>query len=292
MLPDHDIDIDEQCATIGTNVVTTEKTNDDIDVEEGCAKIRNEVVTTERTNVDEQCATIGTDVVKTEKNNLGKVIAEQESKRKNPKKREDRKNVKSLQKKMLSATLELNFWVQMLNYKERFRSDSSQHRLFVNTKAIEKRMERFRNNMKAAVNGDEKLADLKAFDMVLFLILKFNHYYLLKEIFVDYLEEKTHPKTDEIAATNIHKVKLEWATTNNYTDCGVFLMRHMERFMGLHEMFECGFSKNGRKKLTELKRLRKKMVAHILLSPANVLKEKVRAEALKKGKVVAAVQYF
>ncbi|KAI3742335.1 hypothetical protein L1987_60015 [Smallanthus sonchifolius] len=88
-----------------------------------------------------------------------------------------------------------------------------------------------------------------------------------KELFVDYLEEKKHPKTDKIAATNIHK------------------MRHMERFMGLHEMFECGFSKNGRKKLTELKRLRKKMAAHILLSPANVLKEKVGAEALKKGKV-------
>ncbi|KAI3670957.1 hypothetical protein L1987_87602 [Smallanthus sonchifolius] len=58
----------------------------------------------------------------------------------------------------------------------------------------------------------------------------------------------------------------------------------MERFMGLHEMFECGFSKNGRKKLTELKKLRKKMDAHILLSRANVLREKVVDEALKKGK--------
>ncbi|KAI3828255.1 hypothetical protein L1987_02353 [Smallanthus sonchifolius] len=192
----------------------------------------------------------------------------------------------------------------VLNYEDRFRSNFSQHRLFVNTKAIfpwmlndentekEKRLEHFIKNMKAAVKGDDKLVDLKAFDMVLFPVLEFNHYYILKELFVDYLEEKKHPKTDEIAGSNIHKVKLEWATTNNYTDCGVFLMRHMERLMGLHEMFECGFSKNGRKKLTELKRLRKKMVAHILLSPANVLREKVVDEALKKGKVVAPVQYF
>ncbi|KAI3745142.1 hypothetical protein L1987_58246 [Smallanthus sonchifolius] len=211
----------------------------------------------------------------------------------------------------------IDCWVEVLNYEERFILDSSQHRLFVNTKEIfswmlndektnkEKRMERFRNNMKVEVNGDEKLADLKDFDMVLFSVLEFNHYYLMndqqqgilqegscykiKELFVDYLEEKKHPKTNEITTTNIHNVKLEWTTTNNYTDCGVFLMRHTERFMGLHEMFECEITKNGRKKLTELKKLRKKMDAHILLSSANVLKETVGAEALKEGKVVAAV---
>ncbi|KAI3687200.1 hypothetical protein L1987_80894 [Smallanthus sonchifolius] len=184
-------------------------------------------------------------------------------------------------------------------------------------------MERFRKNMKAAVKGDDKMADLKAFDMVLFPVLEFNHYYLLvfelknasisvidnycdkypfvrmlnnKEYFKKdscyKIKKKKHPKTDEIATCNIHKVKLEWATTNNYTDCGVFLMRHMDRFMGLHEMFECGFSKNGRKKLTKLKRLRKKMAAHILLSPTNVLRGNVVDVAQNKGKVVARYNIF
>ncbi|KAI3794732.1 hypothetical protein L1987_37369 [Smallanthus sonchifolius] len=40
-------------------------------------------------------------------------------------------------------------------------------------------MERFRKNMKATVKGDDKMADLKAFDMVIFSVLEFNHYYLL-----------------------------------------------------------------------------------------------------------------
>ncbi|KAI3704124.1 hypothetical protein L1987_74338 [Smallanthus sonchifolius] len=103
-------------------------------------------------------------------------------------------------------------------------------------------MECFRKNMKAAVKGDDKMADLKAFDMVLFPVLEFNHYYVfelkntsisvidnfcdkypfvrmlnnkkyfmkdscykIKELFVDYLEEKKHPKTDEIVTCNIHK---------------------------------------------------------------------------------------
>ncbi|KAD3641993.1 hypothetical protein E3N88_31217 [Mikania micrantha] len=156
--------------------------------------------------------------------------------------------------------------------------------------------------------------NLKMFDMVFFPILEFNHYYLLvfelkncaisvidnfhesiplvgvkdsadfylkdspykvKEMFVRYLEKIKHAKTDEIHATKIQKVQIPWATKTNAVDCGVFLMRHMEKFMGIHEPFNCGFSTNGKKKKCQLNTLRKKYLVHVIKSEINSLKNVV-----------------
>ncbi|KAD3337886.1 hypothetical protein E3N88_33407 [Mikania micrantha] len=203
----------------------------------------------------------------------------------------------------------IDAWVEVLNFEEKYRSPNSPYRLFCGSNVIidgmlnqddvdpNQRVDKFATNMNGVIAGVIKespfakdkadVNNLKMFDMVLFPILEFNHYYLLvfelkncaisvidnfhesiplvgvkdsadyylkdspckvKEMFVRYLEKIKHAKTDEIHATKIQKVQIPWATKTNAVDCGVFLMRHMEKFMGIHEQFNCGFSTNGKKK--------------------------------------------
>ncbi|KAL8188524.1 hypothetical protein R6Q57_029812 [Mikania cordata] len=59
-------------------------------------------------------------------------------------------------------------------------------------------------------------------------------------------------------------------------------MRHMEKFMGVHEPFNTGLSNHGMKKKGQLNNLRRKYLYHILDSDVNLLKEDVRAKAQKK----------
>ncbi|KAI3824908.1 hypothetical protein L1987_06381 [Smallanthus sonchifolius] len=106
--------------------------------------------------------------------------------------------------------------------------------------------------------------------------------YKVKEIFVKYLEHVKHPKTDELNAARIKEVKIAWATTSNALDCVVFVMRHMEKYLEAKEEFNTGLSSNGPKKNKQLKILRKKYAAHILLCESNKLREKIQIEALGK----------
>jgi hypothetical protein len=99
-------------------------------------------------------------------------------------------------------------------------------------------------------------------------------------MFVKYLKHVKHPKTDDIHKAKIHKVKINWATGTNAVDCAIFLMRHMERYMGSGAGFNTGLSSNGMKKKSQLNQLRKKYAAHILLSDANEMKTKIVKEVL------------
>ncbi|KAL8255146.1 hypothetical protein R6Q59_033367 [Mikania micrantha] len=93
-----------------------------------------------------------------------------------------------------------------------------------------------------------------------------------KEIFVHYLERIKHAKTDEIHAANIQKVQIPWATKTNAVDCGVFLM---EKFMGIREQFNCGFSTNGKRKKYQLNMLRKKYLLQVIRLEVNTVRDVV-----------------
>ncbi|KAD0111626.1 hypothetical protein E3N88_44776 [Mikania micrantha] len=202
----------------------------------------------------------------------------------------------------------IDAWVEVLNFEEKYRSPNSPYRLFCRTNVIidwilnkegvdpKQRLEKFTTNMSGMIGSNN---NLKAFDMVFFPILEFSHYYLL--VFelknpaisvidnfhesiplvgvkdnVDYYRKDSpykvrikHPKTDEILATQIQKLHIPWATKTNDVDCEVFMMRHMERFMGSWVQFNYGFSTNGRKKKCQLNMLRKKILLHIIRSEVN-----------------------
>ncbi|KAI3795027.1 hypothetical protein L1987_37670 [Smallanthus sonchifolius] len=103
-----------------------------------------------------------------------------------------------------------------------------------------------------------------------------------KSLFLEYLERHGHPKAYEIKNAKIKKIDIPWATKQNEVDCGVFVMRHMKKYMGIKEPFICGLNSNGMKKKSQLNVLRKKYAAHILQSSANLLKEKVQAGAQRE----------
>ncbi|KAD3067820.1 hypothetical protein E3N88_35700 [Mikania micrantha] len=129
----------------------------------------------------------------------------------------------------------------------------------------DKRYNKFKSNIQGALRKNIELLDLKPLVMVFFPIMEYNHYYLvifelrnprifvsdnfddsvplvglrnhedyfqkdspykLKDLFVKYLKECNHPKTDEIAFAVIKKVKISWSTMSNVVDCAVFVMRH------------------------------------------------------------------
>ncbi|KAL8226770.1 hypothetical protein R6Q57_016602 [Mikania cordata] len=96
-----------------------------------------------------------------------------------------------------------------------------------------------------------------------------------KQIFVEFLERIKHPKIDEIHATQIQKLHIPWATKTNAVDCGIFMMRHMEKFMGRREQFNYGFLTNGKKKKCQLNMLRKKFLLHIIMSEVNTVRDVV-----------------
>ncbi|XP_035836989.1 uncharacterized protein LOC118484956 [Helianthus annuus] len=78
-----------------------------------------------------------------------------------------------------------------------------------------------------------------------------------------------------------HK-KLEWATSDNFNDCGVFAMRHVEMYKWSDVKFESGFSTRKDIQDMQLKNLRMKISTKLLLSEANMYKETVMELAKEK----------
>ncbi|KAJ0614128.1 putative Ulp1 protease family catalytic domain, papain-like cysteine peptidase superfamily [Helianthus annuus] len=181
---------------------------------------------------------------------------------------------------------------------------------------VEARMHKFRLGIKGAVNRVDCVPDFRNQDIVFFPILEHKHFYLvvfelrdpgiyvidndkarqgqliedsvyylhkdtaykIKDMFVQYLREVGNPRADDIEYCNIQRMPVPWATTANTTDCGVFLMRHMECYMGKNQSFNCGFSTSGARKMAEVRKLRKRYAAHILCSEVNVLLPKIKEE--------------
>ncbi|KAI3810336.1 hypothetical protein L1987_19948 [Smallanthus sonchifolius] len=185
----------------------------------------------------------------------------------------------------------------------------------------DERYERFHRNMYGGICGNKLMNEMKHFDIILFPILEHGHYYLLnfelkngaitvidnfhesialvgindsqdyfKKDFTYkiYLERHGQPKAYEIKTAKIKKIDIPWVTKKNEVDCGIFVITHMEKYMGIKEQFFCGLNSNVMKKKGQLNALRKKFAAHILQSKVNLLKEKIHsaAQGSKGGKNV------
>ncbi|KAK9069281.1 hypothetical protein SSX86_013397 [Deinandra increscens subsp. villosa] len=98
----------------------------------------------------------------------------------------------------------------------------------------------------------------------------------MKYIFTRFLESVHHTKSNQIASSPIHRMKLPWATPMFLNDNVVFLMRHMEKFFGRHLAFNCEFDNHGSRKKAQLKTLRNKYAAAILLSCRNNMPPKIK----------------
>nr|GEX16121.1 ulp1 protease family, C-terminal catalytic domain-containing protein [Tanacetum cinerariifolium] len=105
--------------------------------------------------------------------------------------------------------------------------------------------------------------------------------------FSEYLLAINHRKAAEIIEAQLVRGTFDWKTDKRSKDCGIFLMRYMEAFMGIQlGKWKCELDVEGKKQNTQLGRLRNKYAAQLLLSDCNIHKSKVRQET---GRMKSAV---
>ena len=101
--------------------------------------------------------------------------------------------------------------------------------------------------------------------------------YIRHRFFEDYLLHKNNPNYERMTHAGRKVMQLGCMTTNNFVDCGVFTMRHMETYKG-DSADLCCLSQEGKKQLRELRDLRIKYAVKILLSDCNLVKTDVDKE--------------
>ncbi|KAL9686036.1 hypothetical protein QQ045_023491 [Rhodiola kirilowii] len=106
---------------------------------------------------------------------------------------------------------------------------------------------------------------------------------IMKFCLCRYLKELGYRKSIILERCLITKPTLQWATRGNVRDIGVFLMRHMETYMGLKGKTtwktQLGFE--GQLLDRQIIKLRRLFALKILTSPVNRLTDSVIAKATK-----------
>ncbi|KAK1365652.1 hypothetical protein POM88_041213 [Heracleum sosnowskyi] len=106
----------------------------------------------------------------------------------------------------------IDLYCQLLNMNEDSRSKSSPLRLFVPSSVT-----------------------------VFFFVNASEHHYVIcfnikKPSFED------HPKESDIANLHLVRLKMKWTTMQNHLDYGVFVIRHMEHYLGVAKGWDCGLN--------------------------------------------------
>ncbi|PWA39213.1 ulp1 protease family, C-terminal catalytic domain-containing protein [Artemisia annua] len=207
----------------------------------------------------------------------------------------------------------------LLNHKEFRRSNSGQSKLFCNTQVTpasmtnedlskDQRFENFEESFYlAACLVDEYVANLlnvdlyhkieiidnrlsdteadegsKISEMDLISKLYGKLPFVLINFFCDYLKKKNHPKFHIMRFCKPNILKMAWRTRRNESDCGIFVMRHMETYNGQKvEEWNSGFRNEGEGQKGQLKTLRRKYAAKILLSDENLHRKKIISESIE-----------
>ncbi|GJR11911.1 hypothetical protein Tco_0794563 [Tanacetum coccineum] len=98
-------------------------------------------------------------------------------------------------------------------------------------------------------------------------------------IFGQYLYAINHGKAAAILECRLVRGNFSWQTNRRAKDYGIFLMRHMESYMGSDiGKWKCGLDVEGKKQNTQLGHLRNKYATKLLLADCNIFKGKIRDE--------------
>ncbi|GKA37489.1 ulp1 protease family, C-terminal catalytic domain-containing protein [Tanacetum coccineum] len=148
----------------------------------------------------------------------------------------------------------IDCWGAILNYEERFRAADSKSRHFFPTGCITQSMldgtftsfdekwKRFSDQVNAQFKGNEGGRGLEGID--------------LKKLFSRHLKLYGHPRHATVARVKHTIPKLKWKTKENFYDCGIFTMLHMENFNGGPASdFDCGLPVESQLQLDILRRL-------------------------------------
>nr|GEY01685.1 ulp1 protease family, C-terminal catalytic domain-containing protein [Tanacetum cinerariifolium] len=169
------------------------------------------------------------------------------------------------------ASCMIDLWTLILNHEEKYRDKlSGASNVYCNTVmlGLEKRRDVFDKNV-AHVLKQENRENFNDVDLVFFPLTKMSkssdHFYVicfnmktfkidiidnidngiydiptrygdlagaLIDSFVDYLEINSHPKCYELLGAEPKFIELAWSTKYNSVDCRIFVMRHMETYVG------------------------------------------------------------
>ncbi|GKA37063.1 ulp1 protease family, C-terminal catalytic domain-containing protein [Tanacetum coccineum] len=102
--------------------------------------------------------------------------------------------------------------------------------------------------------------------------------YALMESFIDYLERKKYQNCYDLILAEPKQVEFSWKTTCNSYDYGVFVMRHMETYLGKGDFLQ-ELKKEGPGQKVQLNMLRAKYMVKILLMSFNEKKKTLLKEA-------------
>ncbi|GJX14898.1 hypothetical protein Tco_0206656 [Tanacetum coccineum] len=110
---------------------------------------------------------------------------------------------------------------------------------------------------------------------------------ILHKKFGEYMLAINHRKEADIIEAQLVRGTFDWQTDKRSKDCGIFLMRHLESFMGIElGKWKCGLDVEGKKQNTQVGHLRNKYAARLLLSDCNIHNSKIRQEI---GRMKSAV---
>lgn len=107
-----------------------------------------------------------------------------------------------------------------------------------------------------------------------------------QNLFMKFLANIKDSRTDKFKNVTPKRELMKWRTTDNHKDCSIFVMRHMETFMGGPiKSWDCGLQTPKDVQKKQLNNLRYKYVTKILLSDINLKKKWVLDQAIDFAKL-------
>ncbi|KAI3496739.1 hypothetical protein L1887_39113 [Cichorium endivia] len=101
-----------------------------------------------------------------------------------------------------------------------------------------------------------------------------------QRFFCNYLRKENHQKKEALWIMEPQMIKMVWQVANVSADCGLYLMRHMECYMGEGDgKWELDFSGVKQHDEKSLLRLRFKYMYKLLKSDYNMHKDKLTTES-------------
>lgn len=190
--------------------------------------------------------------------------------------------------------------------------------MFVGKVSLDKNLKLFTKNFCANMKANAELEVLKKVELVFFPLVKHQHYYVLcfdlkngashildnsatnvpdsakygdvpktvQKLFMKYLEKIGDGRFKKFTRIVPKREAMKWRTKENHKDCAIFMMIHMETFMGgAVKNWDCGLEEESTAQKAQLKKLRFKYVTKMLLSDINQRKEWVMKEVKAFGEL-------
>ncbi|GKE26431.1 ulp1 protease family, C-terminal catalytic domain-containing protein, partial [Tanacetum coccineum] len=131
---------------------------------------------------------------------------------------------------------------------------------------VKKQFEAFSKTIKSEFKKDPEMKNMKDLEM--------------KKLFSVHLEKVKHPRSKDVLNKKPTIIRPKWGTTENDTDCGIFLMMHMEHYNEETEknwILEFPTEKQGN--TLDIIKMRVRLATKIPSHEINIHREKISTEA-------------